>query len=123
MPTRNQTQRRADDQRAADVLAKNVDPVMAIVAQTLADVEPGQAELAACVRDTRLVLDIARRLDDAIPVPQPVETWDVLIWVLVAGIALGIYRRSQRSSDPAALAAKLANKAANTAKSRLSAAS
>lgn len=115
---RNRAQRRADDLRAAEVFAKNVDPIMAIVAQSIADVDPGQSELAACVRDTRLVLDIARRLDDAVPVPEPVESWDVLLWTLVAGIALAVYRRAQRGADPTASAARLAKRVLKDAKSR-----
>lgn len=116
---RTRFDRRTDDARAAGVLAKNIDPIMAIVAQSLAGVDPGQVQLAACVRDTRLVLDIARRLDDAIPLPEPVESFDVLLWALVAGIALAIYKRAQRRPNPAAAARKLAESALTTAKVRL----
>jgi hypothetical protein len=116
---RSQLDRRTQDLKAAQVLAKNLDPVMEIVAQALADVDPGQTTLAPCVRDARLVFDIANRLDAVIPVPEPVETWDVLIWALVAGIALAIYRRTAKSTSPSKLAAKLAKNAVEQATDRL----
>jgi len=116
---RGRIERRVQDLEAARVLARNVDPIMAIVAQTLADVDPGQTELAPCVRDARLVFDIAVRLDAVIPSPAPIEAWDVLIWALVAGIALAIYRRTAKRANPSKLAAKLANKAVGQATDRL----
>jgi hypothetical protein len=116
---RSRPERRAQDLQAAQVLAKNVDPIMKIVAQALADVDPGQTALAPCVRDARLVFDIANRLDAAIPLPEPVETWDVLVWALVAGIALAIYRRTAKSANPDKLVAKLVKNAVEQATDRL----
>ncbi len=115
---RNQLARRTDDVRAASVLVQNTDSIMGIVASSLADVDPGQTALAGCVRDARIVFDIAKRLDDLIPVPERVESWDILLWALVAGLALGIYRAAQRKQDPDSAAAALARKALSTAKDR-----
>jgi hypothetical protein len=116
---RSQLDRRTQDLKAAQVLAKNLDPIMAIVAQSLADVDPGQTALAPCARDARLVFDIANRLDAVIPLPEPVETWDVLIWALVAGIALAVYRRTPKSVNPSKLAAKLVTNVVEQATDRL----
>ena len=107
---RNRSQRRADDRRAAETLAAHLDPCLDIVAQALDDVNPGQAKLAACVRDARLVLDIAKRMDEAIPTPEPVEQWDRLLWVLVASLALAIYRSSKLHADPGTRARKLVSR-------------
>ncbi len=93
---RNRLERRAEDLKAMEVLAAHSEPIMGIVGEVIAEVEPGHLGLPSCAQDVRLVLDIARRLDDAIPTPDPVETWDGLLWTVVAGVALGIYRRSYR---------------------------
>lgn len=123
VPAANRLTRRATDLQAARVLRDNVNPIMAIVAQSIADVSAGQAVLAPCARDARLVYDIARRLDAAIPLPEPAETWDALVWALVAGIALAVYRAAQRAKDPAAHAALLVDSAVGTAEARHHAAS
>lgn len=120
---RSRAARRAEDLRATQVLVACIDPIMLVVEAAVHDVEPGHAELPRCAQDTRLILDIARRLDDAVPLPEPIEGWDVLAWVLVAGLALGIYRRTSKRAplDPTANARRVARLALKSAQKRATA--
>lgn len=114
----NQHQRRTLDLAAAGVFAAHTDTILGLVREALADVEPGQSGLDLCVRDFRLVHAIARRLDEAVSVPEPIETWDILGWTLVAGLALAIHRASRDAANPKAKAVRLAHKALATATER-----
>jgi hypothetical protein len=118
---RNRKQRRTEDLRAMEVLARHLKPIMAIVAQSIAEVDPGQLDLPSYLRDARLVLDIARRLDEAVPTPEPIETWDGLLWTLVAAAALALHRRTGRSLDRDAKLAQRAGALLSRAQERAAA--
>ena len=121
MPARSRPQRHADDLAAAQVLDRHLPTLLDLVEAVVRDVDPGQGACAQLVRDARIAAEVAARLDDAIPLPEPLETWDRPILFLVALGALGIYRASRRAaaSRRDKLARKLAPDHLSAARSRV----
>ena len=121
MPSRNRHERHAHDLAAAQVIDRHLTTILGVVVDVSAAVDPGQGACARVARDARLAVEIAERLDEAIPLPEPLETWDRPVLFLVALGGLGIYRAQQRAaaSRREKLARKLAADHLSAAKARL----
>lgn len=103
---------RARDLAAAQLVAREAERLLVLAEEVAGDVgdDPRCRRLVA---DARLAAELARRLDDAVVLPDPVlEELDRPLLVLVALGAVGLYRatRACRVERRRALAARVARR-------------
>ena len=116
---RTQSERRRHDLDAARIGVDHLPAILAIAAESFAEVEPGQAGCHRAVQDARLAADIGARLDEMLVLPGILEAIDGPVLTLVAFAAIGIYRATQRPGASPSLARHMADSNLAAAQARL----
>lgn len=102
MPKRMTPQQRAErDAVIADLLDANRGLVMRQVVEVASELAEEAKGCRALAQDAQIALEVARRLDPVIEIPEP---WDSILDGVVFGVALagaGIYRAAMRGRDRA----------------------
>lgn len=120
MPPRPRPRRHADDLLVARLLDSHLETLIDSADAVARELDPGQSGACAqFVRDARLAVELAERLDAVLVLPEPLETLDRPILFLLALAAIGIYRAAHRGgARDLVLARRLAAKHLRAAEAR-----